>query len=102
MCVCGVSYIDGEVAWGAADVAGGGQGLGDVLQAEGSGQDLEGQPDHQVALGALERPAVPWVHIRLVWEEGEDNMSERPSNQTAPRLSGQPVGFGGGFPHAPG
>lgn len=60
-----VSYKNSEVLWCAGDVASRGQGLGDVFHTEGRGQDPQGQPDHQVALRALERPAVTWVHIRL-------------------------------------
>lgn len=64
MCVC-ESYIDSEVARGAGDVAGRGQGLGDVLQTEGCGEDPQGQPDDQVTMRTFKRPAVPWIHIRL-------------------------------------
>lgn len=60
-----VSYINSEVAWGAGDVSSWGQSLGDVLHAEGCGQDPQGQADHQVALRALECPAITGVDIRL-------------------------------------
>ena len=60
-----VSYKNSEVLWCAGDVSSRGQGLGDVFHAEGCGQDPQGQPDHQVALRALERPAVTWVYVRL-------------------------------------
>lgn len=59
------THVDGEVLGGAADVAGGRQRLRDVLQGEAGRVDLHGQPHHQVPLGASERPAVPWVHVRL-------------------------------------
>lgn len=60
-----VPYIDSKVAWGTGDVSSWRQGFGDVLHAEGCGQDPQRKPDHQIALGAFERPAVTWVHIRL-------------------------------------
>lgn len=60
-----VPYKNSEIAWGAGDVSGRGQGLGDVFHAEGCGQDPQGQADHKVALRAFECPAVTWVHIRL-------------------------------------
>lgn len=65
MLVSIISYKNSEVAWGAGDVSSWGQGLGDMLHAEGCGQDPQGQPDHQVALRAFERPAVTWIHIGL-------------------------------------
>lgn len=71
-----VSYKDSEVAWGTGDVSSRGQGLGDVLQAEGCGQDPQGQPDHQIALGAFERPAVTRVHVRLMAECGKEREDE--------------------------
>lgn len=60
-----VTYIDGELAWGAADDAGRGQGFRDVFERKGCGADLHGEADHQVTIGTLERPAVPWLDIRL-------------------------------------
>lgn len=59
------THVDREVLGGAADVAGGRQCLWDVLQGEAGRVDLHGQPHHQVPLGASERPAIPWVHVRL-------------------------------------
>lgn len=60
-----VSYKNSEVARGAGDISSWGQGLGDVLHAEGCGQDPQGQSDHQIALRTFKCPAVTWVHIRL-------------------------------------
>lgn len=65
----GCTHIDCEVLGGAGDVAGGRQSLGDVLQCERGWPDGHGQPHHQVALGALECPAVSRINVRLGGEE---------------------------------
>lgn len=64
-CVC-ISYKDGEVTWSAGDVSSWRKSFGDVLHAEGCGKDPQGQPDYQITLGALKRPAVTRIHFRLM------------------------------------
>lgn len=36
-----------------------------MLQAEGCWNNLQGQANHQVTLGAFKCPTVTWIHIRL-------------------------------------
>lgn len=59
------THIDREVLGGAGDVARGRQALGYVLQGEACWVDFHRQPHHKVPLGASERPAVPWIDVRL-------------------------------------
>lgn len=62
-------YKDSKVTWGTGDVSSWRQGLGDVLQAEGRGNNLQGQANHQVTLRAFECPTVTWIHVRLEEED---------------------------------
>lgn len=74
------SYKDSKVTWGAGDVSSWRQRPGDVLQAEGCGDNPQGQANHQVTLRAFKCPTVTRIHVRLE-EEEEDVEFNKPTRR---------------------